>query len=46
MIGLLILMMKVRANTTEVRVVRTVFVFNKHCEDGTLVLKHGSWYVM
>jgi len=46
MIGLLILMMKVRANTTEVRVVCTVFVFNKHCEDGTLVLKHSSWCVM
>ena len=46
MIGLLILMMKVRANTTEVCVVCTVFVFNIHCEDGTLVLKHSSWYVM
>ena len=39
-------MMKVRANTTEVRVVRTVFVFNKHCEDGTLVLKHSGWNVI
>ena len=45
-IGLLILMMKVRANTTEVCVVHTVFVFNKHCEDGTLVLKHSSWNVI
>ena len=45
-IGLLILMTKVRANATEVRIVSTVFVFNKHCEDGTLVLKHSSWYVM
>jgi len=45
-IGLLILMMKVRTNTTEVCVVRMVFVFNIHCEDGTLVLKHSSWYVI
>ena len=45
-IGFLILMMKLRANTTEVCVVRTVFVFNKHCEDDTLVLKLGSWYVI
>ena len=29
-------MMKLGANTSEVRVVRTVFVFNKHCEDGTV----------
>jgi len=39
-------MMNVRVNISEVRVVRTVFVFNKHCEDGTVLLKHGSWYVM
>jgi len=43
---LLILMMNWRAITTEVCVVRTVFVFNKHCEDGTMVLKHSSWYVI
>jgi len=30
----------------EVHVVHTGFVFNKHCEDGTLVLKHSSWYII
>ena len=46
-IGLLILMMKVRASTTwSVCCAHTVVAFNKHREDGALVLKHSSWYVM
>jgi len=26
--------------------IHAVLVFNKQCEDGTLVLKRSSWYVM
>ena len=40
-------MKKVRVATTlNTCCAHTVFVFNKLCEDATVVLKHSSWYVM
>ena len=46
-IGLLILTMKVRVTATwSTCCAYRVFAFNKHLGDGTLVLKHGRWYVI